>query len=248
MICHPNIRVAVVTSIFLIETENMDRCANLVNKNEKWDYILFTNNKNKLQNIGNWEIKEIDCSSCIHGVYATKQIKWLTHYFLPDYDIIIWVDSFIVPNLDMIDELNTMIYSVYTDPKNSIIMRTQNFRCINDDIQWCLKNNRITDVMSKKIINHINNSGIITVDECVQTYWSSAIVKNNKNITLQNMAKELFTLITEIGYRDQHWLPYLFKKYNLYCNINKTTNIFKITGTQINENHNYVTFFTPLKI
>jgi hypothetical protein len=243
MICQTNIRVAVVTAIFLIETEKIDECGTLVNKNENWDYILFTNNKNKLQNVENWEIREIDCSNCVHGVYASKQIKWLTHDFLPDYDIIIWVDSFIVPNLNMIDELNTMINSVYTDPKIPIIMRTQLFKCINDDIQWCLKNNRITDGMSKKIINHINNSGVITVDECVQTYWSSAIVKNNKHIKLQNMAKELFTLVTEVGYRDQHWLPYLFKKYDLYCDINKTKNIFIITGKQIKENHNYVTFF-----
>jgi hypothetical protein len=244
MNCESNsLKIAVVTAIFLIETDKIDECGGIPNRNPDWDYILFTNDKTKLENVNGWDIREIDCSSYTHGVYASKRIKWFTHEFLPEYDIIIWVDCFITPNLKMLDEIKRMINNVHENPTMPIMMRTQKFNCIRDDIEWCIKNNRITKEMASNIINHIDESGIIKADEKTQTYWSSAIIKNNKHERLQTMVKELFELVTTIGYRDQHWLPYLFKKYSLHCDINRTKDLFIITGKQIKENHNYTTFF-----
>ena len=57
------------------------------------------------------------------------------------------------------------------------------------------------------------------------------------------MAIELFELVTTVGYRDQHWLPYLLKKHNLIAGINKTKDLFVITGKQIKTNHHYIDFF-----
>jgi hypothetical protein len=237
------LKVAVVTAMFLIETDKMDECGGVPDKNPEWDYILFTNNKTKLENVDGWDIREIDCSAYTHGVYASKRIKWFTHEFLPDYDIIIWVDSFITPNLKMLGEIDAMINSVHLNPNMPLIMRTQKFECIKDDIDWCLVNNRITEEMASNIINHLDKSGIIKADEKTQTYWSAAIVKNNKHPVLQTMVNELFELVTTIGYRDQHWIPYLFRKYSLHCGINRTKDVFIITGKQIKTNHHYTTFF-----
>ena len=236
-------KIAVVTAIFLIETDEMDECGGIPDKIEGWDYILFTNDKSKLKNVENWDIREIDCSKYTHGVYASKHVKWFTHEYLPDYDNIIWVDSFITPNKKMIEELNLMINIVNLKPLMPIILRTQKFICIKDDIDWCLINNRITENMATNIMDYINNSGIIKVDEPVQTCWSSAIIKNNKHIGLEKMAIELFELVTTVGYRDQHWLPYLLKKHNLIAGINKTKDLFVITGKQIKTNHHYIDFF-----
>ena len=60
--------------------------------------------------------------------------------------------------------------------------------------------------MSKESYSVYNND---------QTYWSSALIKNNKCEKLQKMATELFHLINTVGYRDQHFLPALFKKYDI---------------------------------
>ena len=237
------LKIAVVTAMFLIETNEMDECGGVPDKIEGWDYILFTNDKTKLKNVDNWDIREIDCTKYTHGVYASKHVKWFTHEYLPDYDNIIWVDSFITPNKQLLNQLNTMISSVNTNPAMPLIMRTQKFECIKDDIDWCLINNRITKQMATNIINHIDASGIIKVNEPVQTCWSAAIVKNNRHAVLKEMVTELFELVTTIGYRDQHWLPYLLKKYNLHAGINKVKDVFVITGKQIKTNHHYVNFF-----
>ena len=92
-------KVAVVTGYFLIDFEELDLLPNNFTKIDNFDYYLFTNVKSKLTHLSEfWNIIEVDTTNVTHGVYITKRVKWLTHEYLPDYDIIIWVDSFIIPN------------------------------------------------------------------------------------------------------------------------------------------------------
>ena len=232
-------KIAVVSAIFLIDKDEMDISGDF-KKISNWDYILFTNDKTKIKVSQNWDIREI-ISPFKNGVLATKHVKWLTHKYLPYYDIIIWVDSFISPNnkKEFFFEHIIRNVSMSTPP---IIMRTQKFNTVRDDINWCLKNNRINTEISENIIKKLDSMGF-SVDETVQTYWSSAIIKCNTNITLQKMAEELFYLLESVGYRDQHWLPYLLKKHNLSCEILEDKDLFEITGAVIKANHNYNNFF-----
>jgi hypothetical protein len=207
---------------------------------------MFTNDKNKAKYFSNdWNIIEIDSDGIKNGVYLTKRIKWLTHEYLPDYDIIIWIDSFIIPNNIKIENINEIINICLDEKKNiPIFMRTQHFTCIQDDINWCIKNNRINNKMSKKIIDYIENVENFSVNKKTQTYWSSAIIKNNKNENLINMSYELYNYIINICYRDQHILPVLLNKFNITCNIIKynmsNDNIFINKGQQNSNNHNYI--------
>jgi len=237
-----NIKVAVVTAVFLIDFNVVDNPSVNFEKCEIFDYFMFTNDKSKVEEFSKkWQIIEIDCSDIKHGVYITKRVKWLTHEYLPDYDIIIWVDSFIVPNYLEINEIKLLIDKCLDVNANQFIhMRTQNFYRINDDIRWCKNNHRISESMSIKIIDYIEKVENFDVNKRVQTYWSSAIIKNNKNENLINMSKELFTYIQNVCYRDQHILPVLFNKYNINCNIMKGKNIFINNGKQNgNKNHKY---------
>jgi hypothetical protein len=231
-------KIAVVSALFLIETDNLDTFGNF-NKINLFDYILFTNNANKIKEqpfSELWDIREI--SSFTNGLHATKHVKFLTHEYLPDYDVIIWVDTFITPNIDFEENIFKLILDVINE-NAPIIMRTQQFKRVYDDIEWCIKNNRITEHIGNSIIMYLLNNNF-NVYENSQTYWSSAIIKNNKNNQLKQLGYEMYNLITKIGIRDQHWLPYLFNKYNIKCNILTDKNIFKITGIQNQIHHNYV--------
>jgi len=241
-------KVAVVSALFLIDFNEIDTPSSNFVKCEEFEYFMFTNDKSKIQNLSNeWNIIEIDSFGIKNGVYLTKRVKWLTHEYLPDYDIIIWVDSFIVPNYLKLDDINAII-DVCLDDKTSIpiFMRTQKFKSIQDDIDWCIKNDRINEEMTKKIINYIENTELFSVNKEIQTYWSSAIIKNNKNIDLINMSIELYNYITKICYRDQHILPVLLNKFNINCNIIKSkivptdTDIFINKGQQNRNNHKYI--------
>lgn len=245
------IKVAVVSACFLIEVDKMDECGKQFDIEPSWDYILFTNDKSKINCSDIWQIREVDCSKFKYGVHASKYVKWLTHELLPDYDIIIWVDSFIVPNMKKICEIKEMIETVYKT-ENLVYIRTQRFKNVNEDIEWCLRNKRIANDMATNIINYLSINENFSVYEDGPTYWSSAIIKNNKNQSLHNMATELFHLVKTVGYRDQHWLPALFKKYDINPTIIKNywgksdtiteNDIFIEPGKRIKENHNYLTF------
>ena len=213
-----NIKVAVVTALFLMDFDKMDQVHNNFKKVDKWHYYLFTNNKNKCKNTDPYFVKEINVSNFKYGVHATKNIKWLTHQYLPGYDVIIWVDSFICLNNLKIEKIKEQIKKVYENPDTPIIMRTQLFKCVEDDIKWCLGRKRISEKIASDIRKFLSDKKFPTNTLC-KTYWSSAIIKNNKHKKLQELSKELYTMVSTIGYRDQHWLPYLFKKYNLNCNL-----------------------------
>jgi hypothetical protein len=243
------IKVAVVTAIFLMEIDKMDEPAKNFTVEKSWDYILFTNKLN-VECSDIWQIREIDCSKFNYGVHATKYVKWLTHILLPDYDVIIWVDSFMIPNIQKIDEIQHMIKTV-AETDNLLYIRTQHFNNVNDDIEWCLKNNRINKNMASDIINYLSIKENFSVHENMPTFWSASMIKNNKCEALKKMANELFHLIKTVGYRDQHWLPMLFNKYKIKTNVIKNdsgkcwivtnNDIFIEPGKRIKENHDYLT-------
>jgi len=241
------VKIAVVTCVFLLEFNELDTPSSNFDKCSNFDYYLFTNNKHLVSNLSDkWTIVEVKCDNVKNGVYLTKYIKWLTHECLPDYDIIIWVDSFIVPNHLKINDIKLIAEQCLNNELNTpIFMRTQKFKCIKDDINWCVANNRLTDHMASKITDYFEKVEAFPITDPVQTYWSSAMIKNNKNIRLQKLSKDLFQYITNICYRDQHILPVLFKKYNINCKIIPSTHnpnideIFINKGKQNINNHNY---------
>ena len=244
-------KVAVVTAVFLIEFYTLDTPSLEFAKCDEYDYYMYTNDATKLQRYsvqhgGNWNVVELDCSNCTKGVYMTKRVKWLTHEFLPDYDVIIWVDSFIVPNPAEMDTLHGLVEKC----ANAItcvdapIMYTPTqtiFKCIHDDIRWCQRKNRISDAMAHKIIDYIENTEQFSVHKPIQTHWTCAVVKPNKHPGLKAMSAELVHYIDTVCYRDQHILPVLLKKHNIRCSVLPAkTNIFIIQGQQNDGNHQYV--------
>ena len=232
------IKVAVVTALFLMDFDKMDQIYNNFTKVDNWHYYLFTNNKKKCGNTYPYTVKEIDVSKFKYGVHATKNIKWLTHQYLPGYDIVIWVDSFICLNNFKIDDIKLLIKKVYEDSNTPIIMRKQAFKSVEEDIKWCLGRKRINQETALNIRKYLSDKKFPT-NTISKTYWSSAIIKNNKNKKLQEFSNDLYKIVSTVGYRDQHWLPFLFKKYNLNCEY-MPSNLFLSNRENYNEKgHHY---------
>uniref|UniRef100_A0A6C0BBB8 Glycosyltransferase n=1 Tax=viral metagenome TaxID=1070528 RepID=A0A6C0BBB8_9ZZZZ len=236
-------KVAVVTACFLMDNTKIDECSKNFEANKEWDYFLFTNDKSKIDCSKIWKIREIDCSKFTNGVYAAKHVKWKTHNYLPDYDVIIWVDSFIVPNMKKIKEINEMIECV-KNTKNLILIPKHTFKSIHDNIKWCVDNKRISKPMANKIIEHLTKKEKLSVYDERETYWSLGLIKNNKSKNIQSMSNELFDLIETVGYRDQFWLAAMFKKHNVIPKTikNDSEKIFIEAGKHCPQNHNYTDF------
>jgi hypothetical protein len=235
-----DLKIAVVSAIFLIDFNIMDDCGSF-DKIDGFDYFLFTNDKEKcsqMYDLSEWNIIELDTTfNC--GVHATKHVKWLTHVYLPEYDNIIWVDSFISPNHERVDKIMEIIDLVNQVDSCPIYTRTQYLNNVGVDIEWCVNNNRINVDMKQTIVDYLDkhNYDVETPD---QTYWTSVVIKNNKNQRLIDLSLELFRLIIEVGYRDQHWLPFLLQKYQLTASIIDNNSLFCITGQSNTQNHDYV--------
>jgi len=227
-------KVAIVSAYFKIEMNKIDECKP-IEKIPGFDYIMFVDKEydeiTKLKNI--WYIRTIELPYN-KGVYYTKHIKWLTHLLCPEYDYIIWVDCFYSPTnptkikkyIDMMQEKNI-----------PIAMRTQPLKSIMDDIKWCISNKRITNDMKDIICKKLRENNF-SPDKPCQTFWSSTVIKDNKDTRLHDMAKELMDLILNSGYRDQHWLPYLISKYMIpYKIITPDDNIIETSGKYFSKNY-----------
>jgi hypothetical protein len=239
-----NKKIAVVTSLFLIDLQSLDECGPL-QKIPQWDYFLFTNDKTKIENANtiHWNVVELTDMSFPNGVYASKYVKWKTHELLPDYDVILYLDNFMVPNHDRYKELTDIMSDVVKNESSApIYFRNQFHKNVASDIQWCIGNNRITNNMANNIKQYLLEHGF----DChvsSDTFWTSAIIKNNKSPILKQMGDELYDLVLTVGYRDQHWVPYLLKKYGLESRICENKNnlpLFLMTGKRKSYLHHFL--------
>jgi hypothetical protein len=226
-----NLKIAVVTGIFIIEKTSMDKCG-LFEKIPGFDYILFTNDKEKIGSTPGWDVREIKVNYS-RGVYAAKRVKWLTHEYLPEYDIIIWIDAFMTPNIKMLKDLQNII-TLINNSEYSISIHHAYFKNIKEDIDFCVMHKRISKQMANEITEYLIKCNSPPETPC-KTFWSCSLIKNNRDPNLIKFSEELFDLIEKIGYRDQHWLPYLINKHNLKYHITPNTELFKVTGKITND-------------
>jgi hypothetical protein len=220
-----NNKIAVITASF----GNTDEFGNITTHDE-FDYYFFTDNISKCTN-PKITVIYIDISQFPTSLLATKHVKWKTHLYLPNYNYIIWVDVFITHTSNNIIDIKNLCIS------KKFSLRTQKFTCVNDDIEWCLKNNRIDHKIANNTISYLKQKSFDVFAKS-RTYWTSAMIKDNKDINLQNMCDELYYLLETICYRDQQWLPYLFEKYNIDNYIMKS-GYFQTAGKVVHESHFY---------
>ena len=251
-------KVAVVSAIFLIHKDGTDE-PGPIQKIPNWDYILFTNDKQKITskyNLGEWDIREVQPYRN-DRTYAAKHIKWMTHLYLPEYETVIWVDNIFTPNPEKIEEMNNIIlHTNHPNTNSPLFMRPppqqqpqqqqpqqpqQQQPCIKnvqEDIDHCYNQNRMDIKMKNRTETFLKNKGFDTqTDHSV--YWTSVLIKSNTNEKLQKMSEELFGLINNISFHDQHWLPFLLQKHRIHANLITDPKIFTQTGTQNQNSHEY---------
>ena len=76
---------------------------------EGWDYICFTNQP--IKNSYGWTIVQVDYKGNEPALEA-KKYKWLSHTYLEDYEIVVWMDAYIAPNHSRQELLQTWILTM----------------------------------------------------------------------------------------------------------------------------------------
>jgi hypothetical protein len=231
-------KIVVVSALFLMDKTVMDVSGPL-DPIDGWDYILFTNDTSNLIESKidpHWDIRPIECVFD-YGVHMTKHVKWMTHEYLPDYDVVIWVDCFYSPHKTRLLEWEALIDTVTTDYNRPLMMRTQRFQSVSEDMAWCVKHNRVSTDTIQSTTDYLLSRGM-DVYQNSRTYWSSVVIKNNKSSLLQTMSMDLMRLVTTISCRDQHWLPYLFHRHRITCDL-FPKDLVACNGVQNRAAHSY---------
>ena len=100
-------KICFYTAIFSKSEKPLDKPSNF-ERITGIDYILFTNyNPTLFLNCGWNNIIQIP-HLFDNPVLSAKTIKWKSHQFLSEYDIVIWLDSFLSPSKSKIKLLDVV--------------------------------------------------------------------------------------------------------------------------------------------
>ena len=75
-------------------------------KADGWDYIMFTNQE--FPDTIPWKLHKVGRQYEDPAIEA-KMYKWQSHRFLPEYDIVIWIDSYMSPNPTYVKNLESLL-------------------------------------------------------------------------------------------------------------------------------------------
>ena len=197
-------RVCVFTGNFG-ETTPVDLPA-MFDKIPGWDYILFTNLKKEKFPETSWDIDSVDMPADLPTrksyIYANRFYKWHPQTLLPDYDVIIYVDGFQVPDAKHIDTWNRLV-NLVGDPTYpiSIIQQLHNERtCIYDELDAIVKCKKDTKE------NMVNVCNFLRIEQFPQKFgllWNGCYVLDNHCKKLKTVFETLWNNMLSLTYRDQ---------------------------------------------
>ncbi len=184
-----------------------------------WDYVLLTNIKNGKQVFRNsgWrkgEIREIDPpendmpvkSRRGWQIYANRWFKWHPDSVFNDYDIIIYVDGFNIPNFNKKDEWNKIIQDFLSNPSLYILQDNHpKNNCIyqeHDSIVKCNKDNYFNMV---KVSKYVKTMGC-PLD--LGLLWNGCYIYKSKSRDVQKVWDNMWFDMLLYTYRDQALLMF----------------------------------------
>jgi len=193
-----------------------------------WDYICFTNQK--IPNPAGWTLVQIDYTGQEPATEA-KRYKWLSHLFLAEYDITVWVDAYIAPNVQRQELLKTWIISML-DKDTKILHKPHPVRnCVWEECDAVVQGKRETKARADRVRSALEK-------EKMPRGWglfdTNILVKFNKDIQLQKQCEDIYTELSTLSNRDQLAVTRIYykNKYNQF-QIQKLDPVFDKLGVHV---------------
>jgi hypothetical protein len=182
---------------------NSDRLAEC-KRIDGWDYICFTNLD--INYAHGWNIVRVEYDGEDYAREA-KRYKWMSHSVLPDYDFTVWVDAYIAPNPLYKGIIEQWIEHMYL-MNIAILHRAHTDRsCIWDECDAVVEKRRDTQENVSRVIELLKG-------ESMPKNWglfdTNIVIKNNKDIQLQEMCEKVYGQVCNISDRDQLAVPFIY--------------------------------------
>ena len=216
----------------------------LFNKIPGFDYILFTNAKEKIIETS-WTVVQVEIDQQFprqFGVYANRFVKWHPLLFIDKdkYDVVIYVDGFQVPNPTMAWKWKALVLQLMQG---------------NADIVHCMHPHKV-NVYQEVSRNHISKKERLDVLEKIhlflktegfpddiKIFWNGCyILKVSQSTDILGVWDAMWQKMLTISYRDQLLYRYFLWKtgYNCYKKIMLSPLDKLIQNLDNDKNHTYV--------
>lgn len=175
------------------------------------DYILFTNYEPKIFSNCSWTIIKQIPHLFSNPILSAKTIKWSSHKYLPEYDIVIWMDGFLSPFKPKMNIWYNHIISINKLDVDLMICKHPERKCLYEEIKACIK-------LGKDTQDNINvNLSLITNDDFPRDYGLFAtwvFIRKNNAPLLNNILDKMLKIMYNASHRDQLIMNYMFWKHN----------------------------------
>lgn len=201
------------TAIFGLPNQSVDDLAPIPTKLPGWDYICFTNLHIPPQK--GWIIVKVEMES-LNPILEAKRYKWMSHKYLGDYDLTVWMDAYIAPN-PMFSELIKQWVIEMVEKRTYILHRLHEQRdCIYDECDAVVKFRRDTPERVSKVQEQLKE---LKFPKHWGLFDTNIIFKMHKNREIQDICEAVFQQLEATSYRDQLATPIIyytrgFREYN----------------------------------
>ena len=173
-----------------------------------WDYILFTNLDIKSNS---WTIRKIEPPNS-DFVISAKMIKWLSHKYLSEYDMVYWMDAYCIFNPEKESILKSTISRLEDATIPLFIKKHPSRNCIYNELTACLEFKKINLEMYEKVKKFLLDNA---VPRDYGLYETISMIKLHKDKKVINISEEIIELIKKLTYRDQLILTAILYKHHI---------------------------------
>lgn len=177
-----------------------------------WDYICFTNQETP-DSFG-WKIVRVEYNGT-EPALESKYYKWMSHKWLSDYDVTVWLDGYITPKLQKADTFEQWITTMYANQKLILHRPHADRNCIWDECDAVVKYKRDTAENVEKVRSLLTNS---KMPHNWGLFDTNIIIKFQKNLELQDICSSIYTQLQTASVRDQLAVTHVYykEKFNKY--------------------------------
>jgi hypothetical protein len=192
------------TAIFGIGDQPVDALAPISNKIAGWDYICFTNLNLPPQK--GWHIVKISMDE-INPVFQAKRVKWMSHEYLSDYDVVVWMDAYIAPNPMFSEVLKQWVLEM--QEKNiHVLHRPHEVRnCVYEECEAVVANKRDTRENVSKVLTQLKE---LRFPKNWGLFDTNILFKFHKDKSVQEISEAVFKQMQSTSYRDQLAVPLVY--------------------------------------
>jgi len=169
-----------------------------------WDYICFTNLD--FPKHRGWKFIKVEAG--MNPILVAKHYKWMSHLYLGDYDVVVWMDAYMSPNPVFSELFKHWVVSM-REQGAVIAHRPHDTRkCIWEECSAVIEHRRAKPEDVSKVLRNLE---AIRMPKEYGLYDTNVVIRFHKLTILQHISEEIFSALQDCT-RDQLAVTMIYYK------------------------------------